>query len=705
MKPVEDLISRFVEDPGAATPEELDALIDALEQEPAMVVRLREQLMLDDLLAQKLTVDRRYFMAQVEQRIADYERGQQEIDGHVSDLRALAEAEIERPARRGPPLWMNLLMVAAAVALVAGVFLAPNLLSQGRAVARVEAIEGEAQTVVGQSVHPLAVGEVLKTHQHVTVAEGGSVTIVYADKTRVELAGGTNLVVGGDPLTGAKALTVTQGELFADVAKQIAGPMRFNTPHAVATVLGTQLRITVEAQATRLDVTEGLVEFASKDGSATVRVAANETGEVRDNAMLPTRLLEWPDNRDSVVFLFEGSDKLTLARNPSSGNFRDTPLEEVAGASLAANVHLQLSGGQFVTEDGGNEVTQLCQRTSQFSLETILTPERTRIGGSIVALAFANGRGNFELAQENDRLVFRLQTDGTMGKTETLNLGEISADAQTHVVVTYRGGSLCGYIDGKQVARRDDVHGGLGNWQEGRLAIGGDSVGGHRWRGQVAGVAVYDRAIEADEVARNVRNYRSVHAVAAREPQWKSLMAEGGPEAYSLAGNWTAADYSWQSEGTGERLLLRPAASGALEKNYDIRTELYVVQSGGEPIELLLPVGSQHVAAVLQPSGSRSTANGLDLIDLVPASDNGSGLVGRQLELQRIYTIDCQVRVSGEQASVLVLVDREPWVEWTGPRASLSLRTERKDWAEDAPVLNVGNNRVQIHSVKVRSQP
>jgi|GEM_PF-1723670 len=705
MKPADDLISRFVEDPGAATPEELDALIEALHEEPAMAVRLREQLILDDLLAQKLAVDRRYFMAQVEQRIADYERGQDEIDGQVSDLRAIAETEIERPGRRGRSLWMNLLMVAAAVALIAGVFIAPSFLAQGRAVARVEAIEGEAQTTLGQNVHPLAVGDVLKTDQHVNVAEGSSVAIVYADKTRVELASGTNLIVGGDPRTGAKSLTVAQGEVFADVAKQVAGPMLFNTPHAVATVLGTQLRITVDNQATRLDVTEGLVEFARKDGSDSVRVAANETGEVRDDVLRPTRLLEWPDQRDSVVFLFEGSDRLTLSRNPATGNFWDTSLEGISGANLGANRHLQLSGGQFSTEEGGSEVTQLCQRASQFSLEAIVTPERARMRGSIIALAFANGQGNFELAQENDQLVFRLQTEGTMQKSESIELGKLTADSQSHVSVTYRGGVLCGYIDGKEVARREDVHGGLGNWKPGPLAIGGDSAGARRWRGQVAGIAMHNRALDADEVVRNVRNFRSMHAVAAREPRWISLMAEGGPEKYSVAGNWTAAEYSWQSEGSGERLSLRLVENGSALKSYDVRAELHVVQSGGEPIELLLPVGSQHVAAVLQPSGASSTVNGLDLIDLRPASDNSSGLADRQLELQRIYTIECQVRVKGEQATVVVFVDGEPWTQWSGPRERLSLRTERKDWAESSPVLSVGKNRVQVHSLKVRNHP
>lgn len=700
MKPVEELISRFVEDPGAATPEELDALIEALHEEPAMVVRLREQLMLNDLLAQKLTVDRRNFLAQVEQRIADYERGQEEIDSQVSDLRAIAETEIERPRSvRGTSLWMNLLMVAAAAALIAGVFIAPGFLQQGRAVARVESVEGEAIIFRDQMEVPLQAGAAVLTGQPIRVAAGALLVLEYADRTRVELTGGS-LTLASDPKTRAKQVRIESGEVFASVAKQTAGPMLFQTPHAVATVLGTELRITVADEGTRLDVTEGLVQFAKKDGGDPVLVAASETSEVRGDQVQPKRSLTWPDERESVVFLFEGTDKLTLARNPASGYFRDTPLEPVGEVEFGAARELLLRGGQFVTADGGLDVVRLVQRSSQFTLETVLAAQRSRASGAIVALAFSGGRGNFELAQEDDQLVFRLAADRTADGPALLELGRIEADRQLHVAVSYRDGVLCGYVDGKEVARREDVHGGLGGWSEGALAIGGDSVGGRRWRGSVAGVAIHDRALDAAEIARNTRNFVGLHATAAREPRWISLMTDADPASHAAAGTWTTVDYAWASGGTGERLSLTP-----VKGDFDVRLELHVLQSAGEPIELLLPVGNRHVAVVLRPAGSSSTVNGLDLIDLRPAADNRSGLADRQLELQRIYAIEGQVRVLGEKASVLVSVDGEPWVEWTGPRESLSLRTERQDWAEPSPVLSVGKNVVQVHSLKVRRYP
>jgi ferric-dicitrate binding protein FerR (iron transport regulator) len=698
MTSVDQLINRFVEDPGASSPEQLDELIAALREEPTKAVRLREQLMLDDLLAQKLTVDRRNFLAQVEQRIADYERGQDEIDNQVSALGAIAETELERPnPRRGTSLGMNLLLVAAAAALIAGVFIAPGLLQQGKAIARVEAIQGEAKVVRGDSEVLLKVGDAILTEKTLRVADGSSLVLVYADRTRIEVAGGS-FALSSNPTTRAKQVLLESGELTANVAKQSAGPMLFNTPHAVATVLGTEFRLTVEPKATRLDVTEGSVQFATTDGAATTVVAAHETGEVRDEQLIPARSLTWPDDRSATVFLFERADERTLVRNPESPTFLDTPLEAQGSVGFGGSQELELSGGSFTTVDGGNDISTICKRTPELTFETVVSPRRERATGSIAALAFAGERGNFELAQEKDQLVFRLQTDGKSEGVEKIGLGKVEADRPTHVTVTYRDGALVAFINGQEVARRNDVSGGFSGWAQGALTIGSNATGGRSWRGSVAGLAIYNRALEPAEVNRNARNFRNLHASAARQSHWTNLMTDAGPSAHAVAGTWEVVDDAWQSAGSDERLALGP-----VKGSYHLRFELHMLQSTGQPIELLLPVGHRKVSAVLQTVGSAAKFNGLDLVDLRPTSENASGIPDRQLDLQRIYTIDVRVRDAKDKASVSVLVDDEPWVEWVGPRESLSLSTERQDWArEGTPVLSVGNNRVQVHSLKLR---
>src|SRR5436190_6969204 len=95
----QQLIYRFVEDPAGLAEAELEQLIAHLRAEPAIAVQLREQLIIDDLLGQKLAVDRKNFTIMVQQRLTDFEKGEEEKYDQVADLRAIAEAEIEKSVR------------------------------------------------------------------------------------------------------------------------------------------------------------------------------------------------------------------------------------------------------------------------------------------------------------------------------------------------------------------------------------------------------------------------------------------------------------------------------------------------------------------------------------------------------------------------------------------------------------------------------
>ena len=72
-----DLIHRYLEDPAALGEPELEQLIALLRAKPTMAVELREQLIVDDLLGQKLAVDRKNFIIMVQQRLTDYDKGEE----------------------------------------------------------------------------------------------------------------------------------------------------------------------------------------------------------------------------------------------------------------------------------------------------------------------------------------------------------------------------------------------------------------------------------------------------------------------------------------------------------------------------------------------------------------------------------------------------------------------------------------------------
>jgi len=108
--------------------------------------------------------------------------------------------------------------------------------------------------------------------QGVEAPAGASASIVFLDKTSIDLEAGSRIenLQGRD----AKRLVVKTGAIAAEVAAQPAGkPMVFVTPQAEAQVLGTTLRIVAEPKSTRLEVTEGKVRFTRLQDKKAVEVA------------------------------------------------------------------------------------------------------------------------------------------------------------------------------------------------------------------------------------------------------------------------------------------------------------------------------------------------------------------------------------------------------------------------------------------------
>src|SRR5688572_28102847 len=141
---IDALIHRYLEDRSGLAPTELDALIAALRDDQQLAASLREQLLLDDLLAQKIAFDRRNFEAQVAQRVADFDRGQERLHEQVADLRAMALAEQRDTLRRGRHGWRRVALALAAVLLAGIVTYALLPLRERRAaLATVTDVKGE----------------------------------------------------------------------------------------------------------------------------------------------------------------------------------------------------------------------------------------------------------------------------------------------------------------------------------------------------------------------------------------------------------------------------------------------------------------------------------------------------------------------------------------------------------------------------------
>jgi hypothetical protein len=450
----------------------------------------------------------------VGQRIADYHRGEEEMDNQVADLRALAESEFEKPSTwTGSSPWVKYMALAATVLIAAVIFVPRFLPKLPQAVAKVTAVQGEVQ-LAGNAAMDAEIGLAVMTGQEIVTPAGASLSLEFADTTRLQIGDDSAVSIDLNETTGGKEIRLDRGEIVASVAKQDpAGPLRVITPHAVATVVGTQFRLTVTDDQTLLDVTEGTVLLDRLDDGQSIEVEANETG-LASGERLQLKELAWPEDHQSVAFLLSPFDLLTekapvtVSRNPDSGNLRVAELLPIGSATMNEfTAAAELSGGYLKSDEGGIDLWQVLSGQSELTLEIVLSAAKPDQKGlaRIVALADDGQSANLLLAQDGGELVFRLQTS-TGQKPQELRFAAGDVQRAVHLAVTYRDGKLIAYRDGAEVGS-SEANGTLA-WREGPLTLGADASGTSNWQGTIEALAIHGRCLDAEEIERNARSFR-----------------------------------------------------------------------------------------------------------------------------------------------------------------------------------------------------
>jgi hypothetical protein len=159
------------------------------------------------------------------------------------------------------------------------------------ALAHFERIEGSVSLRSSEGRSDVTAPSDLFPGRSVEVGKPGRALLKFPDGTSIDLGPGTRIddIVDGE--TG-KRLTLPVGSLSADVAKQPAGkPFVIQTPHGEARVVGTILQLTVDAVATRLEVSEGRVRLTRADKKM-VDVGAGQFAVAAAGTDLVSRSLE-----------------------------------------------------------------------------------------------------------------------------------------------------------------------------------------------------------------------------------------------------------------------------------------------------------------------------------------------------------------------------------------------------------------------------
>lgn len=554
----ETLVRRYLDDRDSLSDRETLALAQWLAEDPSRVADLREDLVLDELLAQKFAVDRRNFPAQVRQRVSDWLRGEQTLDTRAAELRALAAGQLQEYAnRRSSKRWIGWTVALAAVVAFAAA--TPFFWSAWNpALARAEAVEGEILVTKGDASKPLRLGDELRAADRVQVQEGGRLELAYADGTRVVLEGGTVATLVDRPFGGAKRVQVESGELTASVSPQPPGaPMTFVTPHSEARVLGTELLLDVSQEATRLEVREGKVEFrrtlpAQGQEPQSVIVKTDQSG-LSAKAGLALEDGLWPTRRTGLAFLYAASAAGISFDDPQTGDSRTSVVASEGRAWFDRLYRMTFDGGRFVAADEDSEAIETSlSKSGSFSLETtVLANAPTSERVSLVRLtnpAAVDASPAFELRLQGTMLSIAFAANGASpdpnveAKPATIverELGELSVGAPLHVVVTYAEGRLHAYRDGTLELQEPIEGAGALLVSEGsRLTFGPSARDGAPFSGTLEAVAIYDRELTSREVRRNSLELRRARSLRSIE---RSIALQVAPvDAETFAKAWEA---------------------------------------------------------------------------------------------------------------------------------------------------------------------
>lgn len=533
MQSIEQLLERFLDDRDALAEDELDALVDAAGRDPQLAARLKDQLVIEELLAQQLAVERRNFPAHVRQLVreedvppttANIATESTPVDETLAgDLEKLAGVEFEarqefsHRQRLSRGLWL------AASALLLAAAAGAWWWQQSRMAIAVVTSAGGAPSIVAQG-QPQTAKASAAIHQgdQLVTRPGETLLVKFTDGSTLELLGDTSLTVRGGRGATAKNLALEWGNLAADVRPQPSGALlTIATPLAIATVRGTRLRLSADSSRTRLDVIEGVVQLVRQSDGAKVNVQSREFA-VATASELAVNPLAWPvDQRDAIVILETGDPAtLSVVRHAASRELRSVKLQPRGRARMNHDFAWVLTGGAFVVPDAGRALRTACRATGELTLEATIKPDHLQQRGPAQIISFARDAHefNFLLGQEENRLLFRLQTSDPRSQSESIDIARLSAARPQHVAVAYRSGELVCYLNGRRVYHDTQLRGGLEKWLPLDLLLG-DVAAEHPWAGTVEGVAIYDRFLSEEEIARNAQQYHEQLAARAKTPQ------------------------------------------------------------------------------------------------------------------------------------------------------------------------------------------
>ncbi|MCA9264271.1 MAG: DUF1592 domain-containing protein, partial [Planctomycetales bacterium] len=227
-----------------------------------------------------------------------------------------------------------------------------------------------------------------------------------------------------------------------------------------------------------------------------------------------------------ALYTFDAQGGDTIADRSAEGSPLDLKIEKLESVQWLDGCLHVIGSSRIRSEKPAKKIVDAIKRTNAVTIEAWIRPERDNQTGParIVSLSADPSQRNFTLGQDEGRYDVRLRTSKTNanGVPSTAAPDGTARLSLTHVVFTRGpGGAARIYIDGKQSVSKK-VAGRFNNWDDQYpLSLVNEATDDRPWLGEIYLVAIYQRALHADEV---LRNYQA-GARAGVDPQAAERLA------------------------------------------------------------------------------------------------------------------------------------------------------------------------------------
>lgn len=234
---------------------------------------------------------------------------------------------------------------------------------------------------------------------------------------------------------------------------------------------------------------------------------------------------EWARDGQVALFVFApaehgvpAADEDQLALLAAAGDLTE-PAPQIPGVTFHGD------GSVLGTDGAADRIIQALRAKGELTVEAWLKPASPDQSGPARIVSVSDStdgqRRNLTLGQQGSRYILRLRTDAanSEGGYRVAERGTpdnaVLAQSQ-HVAVTYAGCPHCGagvlrfFVDGELLAEHRDLRGSFRTWgTEFPLLLGNEASLDRQWLGTLYLVAIYSRALSAEEIKSN-------SAIAAR---------------------------------------------------------------------------------------------------------------------------------------------------------------------------------------------